>query len=91
MIIRSEETIDKDQFGIKVTLKNGEFDWYDPCTETPLEVDGNLVVNTMSYEYLIALDTIQSWEKYPLCAECGYEVKPDGWCNYPCSLAIDVI
>jgi hypothetical protein len=91
MITRSEETISQDQFGIKVTLKNGKFEWYDPCTEEPLEVYGILIVTTMGHEYLLALNTVQSWEKYPLCAECGYEVKPDGWCSYPCTSAIDVI
>lgn len=76
---------DKEYFGIRVTLPDGSYNWYDPCDKEPYTTDDGITVveSTMyAYEYTIPI----TWEKYPLCSECGYEVDKDDWCKYDCPL-----
>ena len=44
--------------GIKITYKNGEIDWYDPCTQ--------IIIDNGEHEYKIEVDDIKKIETYEL-------------------------
>lgn len=79
----------EEYFGIKVSSLEGEvLGYYDPCEKEPYITDeGITIVESMryAYEYTIPI----TWEKYPLCSECGYEVDKDGWCKVGCPLCVE--
>lgn len=62
--------------GIKVTLTNGNFDWYDPVEPNKYNVDasGDLHINNGCYKYVLKANEYQSYEIYQLCHICGREV-----------------
>lgn len=79
---------DEQYFGIKVTLPDGSYDWYDPCEEEPITNElGVTTIHTRAYEFEILVPI--TWEKYPLCSECGYEVDKDSWCKVGCPLCAE--
>lgn len=76
---------DEQYFGIKVSSLEGEvLGYYDPCEKEPYVTElGNTIIENLqhTYEYTIPV----TWEKYPLCSECGYEVEIDtGYCSSEC-------
>ena len=62
--------------GIKVTLTNGDFDWYDPVEPNEYNVDesGDLHIDNGCYKYVLKANEYQSFEIYQLCPICGREV-----------------
>lgn len=64
-------------FGIQINFKNGKKEWFSPCDQDPYFEDDKLIVSNIicTYEYISS--DIQSWERYSICDDCGFDLRDE--------------
>ncbi len=70
--------ISQEAYGIKVKLKNGKDEFFDPIykeTEEVLDYDTCLIIKHFGYTHEFFKDDIESLEYYPICEFCEFEIE----------------
>ena len=69
--------------GLRFTMKDGTFDWYDPVNIEDLIITDYWYKfeHTNGYTYKLLKSDVEKLEFYDLCGLCASEICEDGTCS----------